>query len=196
MAFNRTDDPLTALATRRSASPRDLGPPVPNAAALARILTLASRTPDHGRLVPWRFVTVAADQRAALEQLWLAALADTGATDAATLRKACDFCHRAGALVVLLAAPVADHKIPVWEQHLTVGAVGMNLLHAAHAHGYVGGWVTGWAATSPRIVRAFCAPGESIAGFFFLGTPNAPLTERPRPALDEVCRAWAPDLPE
>ena len=50
---------------------------------------------------------------------------------------------------MLVSAPVPDHKIPVWEQELSCGAAGMNLLLAAHALGYVGGWVTGWQAYSP-----------------------------------------------
>ena len=48
-----------------------------------------------------------------------------------------EFAHYAE-LVVLISAPVADHKIPVWEQELSCGAAGMNLLLAAHALGYVG----------------------------------------------------------
>jgi nitroreductase len=94
--------------------------------------------------------------------------------------------------VVLVAAPVTDHKIPVWEQELSVGAAGMNLLMAVHALGYVGGWVTGWRAYSERVRSAFCAPGERIAGFIFIGHPERPLEERPRAALDEVARAWQP----
>ena len=47
-----------------------------------------------------------------------------------------EFAHYAGQLVVLISAPVEDHKIPVWEQELSCGAAGMNLLLAAHALGY------------------------------------------------------------
>ena len=72
-------------------------------------------------------------------------------------------------LVVLVSAPVEDHKIPVWEQELSCGAAAMNLLLAAHALGYVAGWVTGWRAYSERVRRAFCEPGERIAGFIFIG---------------------------
>jgi nitroreductase len=68
----------------------------------------------------------------------------------------------------------------------------MNLLTAAHAMGYVGGWITGWAAYSEQVRAAFCGPGERIAGFIFLGSPGVELQERPRPDLSDVARAWIP----
>jgi nitroreductase len=70
----------------------------------------------------------------------------------------------------------------------------MNLLHAAHALGYVGGWITGWQAYSPRVTRAFCGEEERIAGFIFLGTPANPLEERPRPALADHVQLWRPPV--
>jgi nitroreductase len=68
----------------------------------------------------------------------------------------------------------------------------MNLLTATHALGYAAGWVTGWAAFSETVRRAFAADNEVIAGFIFIGTPAAELEERPRPVLDEVVRTWVP----
>lgn len=158
-----------------------------------RILTIAARTPDHGKLHPWRFVTVAPEQRDAFEVLLREALAaeDPSAT-AAHHEKEREFAHYAGQLVVLVAAPVADHKIPVWEQELSCGAAAMNLLLAAHALGYVGGWVTGWRTYSEHVKRAFCAPGERIAGFIFIGHPAHELEDRTRATLDEVWRPWTP----
>ena len=66
----------------------------------------------------------------------------------------------------------------------------MNLLLGAHALGYVAGWVTGWRAYSPMVNAAFCAPGERIAGFIFIGHPARELEDRPRPPLNEVVRKW------
>lgn len=181
------------LETRRSGKPRDLVGPGPTATEMDRILTIAARVPDHGKLHPWRFVTVADDQRDALALLFREALAkeDEGALPAKH-EKVDEFAHYAGQLVVLVSAPVADHKIPLWEQELSCGAVAMNLLLAAHALGYVAGWVTGWYAYSDHVRRAFCGDGERIGGFIFIGHAAYDLEERPRPALAEVCRAWDP----
>jgi nitroreductase len=106
--------------------------------------------------------------------------------------KAEQFAHYAGALVVLVSAPVEDHKIPVWEQQLSCGAAGMNLLLAAHSLGYVAGWITGWQAYSEHVRAAFCEPGERIAGFIFIGHSGTELLERPRPDLAAVHRRWSP----
>ena len=103
-----------------------------------------------------------------------------------------DFAHQGGALVVLISSPVESHKIPLWEQELSCGAAGMNLLLAAHALGFVAGWLTGWRAYSDIVRAAFCAPGERIAGFIFIGSPGREIEERPRPALADVVRRWAP----
>jgi len=66
------------------------------------------------------------------------------------------------------------------------------LLLAAHALGYVAGWVTGWRAYSPKVNAAFCAPGERIAGFIFIGHAARELEERERPTFVEVVREWHP----
>ena len=184
---------LSLLETRRSGKPRELVGPGPTAAELDRMLAIAARTPDHGTLTPWRFVTVGADQRGAFEALLQEALAaDEPDAPAAKREKEHAFAHYEGALVVLISAPVADHKIPVWEQSLSCGAAGMNLLLAAHALGYTAGWVTGWRAYSQRVTAALCAPGERIAGFIFIGRPMRELEDRPRPALADVVRRWQP----
>jgi nitroreductase len=191
--LNDRSTALTLLETRRSAKPRDLVGPAPTLEEMARILNIAARIPDHGKLSPWRFITVAADQRDALASLLHRALVeeDPEAT-AAHHEKADQFAHYAGALVVLVSAPVEDHKIPVWEQILSCGAAGMNMLLGAHALGYVAGWVTGWQAYSERVRAAFCGPGERIAGFIFIGHPGVELVERPRPPLETVSHPWSP----
>jgi len=191
--LNDRSSALSLLETRRSAKPRELVGPGPSAEELEHILTIAARIPDHGQLHPWRFVTVAEDQRDAFAELLQQALREENpeATDVRRQKEE-NFAHYAGQLVVLVSAPVENHKIPVWEQQLSAGAAGMNLLSAAHALGYVAGWVTGWRAYSERVRAAFCGPGERIAGFIFIGQPARDLEERQRPSLSEVCRPWQP----
>jgi len=191
--LNDRSSALSLLETRRSGKPRDLVAPGPTSEELDRILNIAVRTPDHGKLSPWRLVVVDRKQRQALADLLARALPehDPEAT-AAHYAKALEFAHQAPVMIVLISAPIRDHKIPVWEQQLSCGAVGMNLLHGAHALGYVGGWITGWQAYSERVRAAFCEEGERIAGFIFLGTPARELEERPRPALTDLVRYWLP----
>lgn len=189
--LNDLSSTLALLETRRSGKPREMVAPGPDAAQLERILAIAARTPDHGKLFPWRFVVVETSERQALADLLARALplADPDASGA-HYAKALEFAYQAPALVVLVSAPLAGHKIPLWEQQLSVGAVAMNLLTATHALGFVGGWITGWMAYSDLVREAFCAPGERIAGFMFLGSPARPLDERPRPELAAIVRRW------
>lgn len=190
--FNDTSSLLAHLATRRSGKARDMVAPGPDAAALRRIIELALRTPDHGKLAPWRIVTVADDQRAhfaaLLKDAWVKENPGAAGMDLSALDQ---FAHQAPTLLVLISTPVPGAKIPVWEQKMSAGAVGMNLLHAAHAHGFVGSWLTGWAAYSADVAAAFGAgDGDTIVGYFFFGTAGAPLSERPRPEYDAVVRQW------
>jgi len=191
--LNDLSSTLALLETRRSGRPHDMIGPGPSEAELGRILAIAARTPDHGKLFPWRYVIVAEDQRQALADLLARALPehDPQAT-AAHFAKALEFAHQAPSLVVVLSSPIEGHKIPLWEQQLSAGAAGMNLLLATHALGYVGGWLTGWAAYSEIVRAAFCAPGERIVGFFFLGSPGHELEERPRAPLATLVRHWTP----
>lgn len=189
--LNDRTSPLSLLTTRRSGRPRDLVAPGPDAAQIDQILTIAARTPDHGKIAPWRFVVVGAEQRDALAQriatAYRAERPQAAATEIAALEQ---FAHQAPALIVLLFSPRTESHIPLWEQELSVGAVGMNLLHATHALGFAGGWLTGWPSYSDAVRDAFGAEPERIAGFFFLGTPSRPLEERPRPDLHSLITKW------
>jgi len=193
MILNDRSSALSLLQSRRSGRPREMITPGPSEQELAQILTIAVRTPDHGKLSPWRLVTVERQQRQALADLLTRALPEHDPeASPAHYAKALEFAHQAPTLVVLVSAAIEGHKIPVWEQQLSCGAVAMNLLLGAHALGYVGGWITGWAAYSEMVRAAFCADGERIAGFIFLGTPGNALEDRPRPSLNDVVRKWDP----
>ena len=187
--FNDLSSLPAYLASRRSGKPRDMMAPGPDAATLDAILALAARTPDHGKLFPWRFVKIVdRDALAALaERAFLAA--NPGARSA-QIEAAVAGIRHTPTLVVMLYAPQESAKIPEWEQQLSVGAVGMNLLHAANAHGFVASWITGWAAYDPVVTAELCEGRERIAGFFFIGTPGQALEERPRPDMDAVVRTF------
>jgi nitroreductase len=189
--FNDTSSPAALLATRRSGKPRDMAAPGPDAAQLRAIMEVAIRTPDHGKLAPWRFVIVPAERRDAFaEMLRQAYLEDRPQAGRLELEAIEQFAHQAPTLVVALSAPAHASQIPIWEQELSAGAACMNLLLAVHAAGFVGGWLSGWATYSTAVRNAFGGEGERIAGFIFIGSPTRPLEERPRPDYDAVVRDW------
>jgi nitroreductase len=190
--FNDRSSLPAFFATRRSGKPRDMVAPGPDAAQLRRILAAAMRVPDHGKLAPWRFVVVGPEQRdafaALLHRAYRETRSDPGKQELASIE---EFARQAPGLVVVISCPDPASAIPVWEQELSAGAACMNLLAAATAEGFVGGWLTGWAAYS-ETVRAAFAPAGRIAGFVFIGTPARELQERPRPEYDTVVANWNP----
>jgi len=189
--FNDTTTPLSLLATRRSGKPRDLVAPGPDADQLDAMIEIAARTPDHGKLAPWRFVIVPADRRdrlaAVITTAYRAERPDAAAIEIQSFEQ---FAHQAPTLVVVLSSPRLESHIPLWEQELSAGAACMNLLHAAHAMGFAAGWLTGWAAYSDAVRDAFGAAPERIVGFVFIGSPAKQLEERPRPDLGKIISIW------
>jgi len=192
--FNDRSSLLAFLKTRRSGKPRELVAPGPSEAELRQIIEMASRTPDHGKLNPWRFIHVPRSRRddfAALVQR--ASLIEDPDPAPGRIEANEQFAHQAPELIVVIFSPVSGTKIPLWEQELSCGAACMNLLIAAAAFGYAGGWITGWPTYSEEIRREFASGNEKLAGFFFIGTPGRPLEERPRPAFEEVASTWQPN---
>lgn len=192
MDFNDRSTPLAHLRTRRSGRARDMVSPGPDAQILRDIVALAARTPDHGKLAPWRFVVIPGDARDAFAALLVDAYrAEKPAATRLEIEAMEQFARQAPTLVAVLSTPKRESHIPLWEQQLSAGAVCMNLEHAAHAHGYVACWLTGWAAYS-ALVRAALGgrEGDAIAGFVFIGTPSRALDERPRPDLDAIMGEW------
>jgi len=191
--FNDPSSLLAFYTTRRSARPRDLVEPGPSPDELRQIVAIAARTPDHGKLHPWRFVHVPRERRADFASLLHRAYASDNPSPGRLEVEANErFAHQAPELIVVLFAPRTEAKIPLWEQELSCGAACMNLLAGAAALGYAAGWVTGWATYSPEMRAAFAEGEERIAGFVFIGTQGTPLEERVRPALEEVWSEWVP----
>ena len=189
--FNDLSSPLALLHSRRSARPRDLVAPGPDAGQLREILSLATRVPDHGKLHPWRFVHVPRERRTDFAALLDRAYRDGNPAPGRLELEANErFAHQAPELIVALSSPAEGHKIPVWEQELSCGAACFNLELAAIASGFAAGWVTGWAAYSPIVLEAFGRPPERIAGFLFLGTNGAEMEDRARPEFDAVVSEW------
>jgi nitroreductase len=188
--LNDRSTPLALLATRRSGRPRDMAPPGPNADELAQILSIAARTPDHGKLHPWRFIHVPQARRGPSPTCSSPPTARAGRADRG--QRGGDHPARLPGPRIggALFSPKPSAKIPLWEQQLSCGAACMNLEHAAHALGYAAGWITGWAAYSDIVRNAFGAEPERIAGFFYIGTPGMPLEERVRPDLSRVVSIW------
>ena len=169
------------LAVRRSAPAQALTGPGPSGAEIERILTLGARSPDHGKLFPWRFVVMGPESRAALAEA-LTPHAERQA-EPGKARKVLSKLTAAPVTILVVSTPVEGAK-PVWEQQLSAGAVCMNLEHAANAFGYSASWITDWYSYDPQALELLgVTSGEQVAGFIHIGTLPEPPLERPRPDL-------------
>ena len=176
---------LARLARRRSAPAQSLTSPGPDAAQLARLLEVAARTPDHGKLFPWRFVIIEGEAKARLVER-LRPLAADQADPVKAANVLAKLAHPP--LTVLVISRVTEgHKVPVWEQQLSAGAVCMNLEHAADAMGFSASWITDWYSYEPRAVELLgLTAGEKVAGFVHIGTLTEPPLERARPVVADI----------
>ncbi|WP_300517367.1 nitroreductase family protein [Aliiroseovarius sp.] len=175
---------LDFLLTRRSRPAKTLTAPAPTRDQLMPLLEAAARTPDHGKLEPWRFIVL---EKAALTRM--AALvgprAEALGIPEDKLAKAHAQFADADLAVAVISAPVDSAKVPRIEQVYSAGAACLALLNAALAAGWGANWLSGWPSHDRSFVTEALdlADHESIAGFIHIGTETVAPPERPRPDL-------------
>lgn len=178
----KPDPAATAfLRTRRSRPAKTLTLPVPTREELMPLLDTAARTPDHGMLVPWRFIVVGPDAMPRLADLAdaRAVALDLDAEKRAKGRGQFDLGHLA---VIVVASPKPSDKIPEIEQTLSAGAVCLSLLNAALAEGWGASWISGWVSHDRGFADGLgLGAAEWIAGIVHIGTEGAVPADRPRP---------------
>ncbi|TCO73951.1 nitroreductase family protein [Rhodovulum euryhalinum] len=180
-------DVLDFLLTRRSRPAKTLRPPAPTREALIPILTAAARSPDHGKLEPWRFIVLEAPALRRLAALVRQRGAALGQTREA-IDKAASAYEDSPLAVAVISAPKPSDKIPEIEQVYSAGAVCLALLNAALASGWGANWLSGW----PAHDAGFAGEGlglaahERVAGVIHIGTETAAPPDRPRPDLDTI----------
>lgn len=183
---------LHALDARRSVPAKQLGEPGPDAATLMRMLTSAVRVPDHGKLVPYRFLRLAGDARHSLGAfLAERALQRDPQVSPAQLDKDRQRFSHAPLIITVIASPRPSPKVPEAEQLMTAGCVCFALLQAAQALGFGAQWLTAWMAFDPAVhAHLGLAEGEQIAGFIHIGTPKTEVPERERPDPATLLQDW------
>jgi nitroreductase len=179
---------LELLKTRRSVKAMELSGPGPTAEELETLLTVASRVPDHGKLVPWRFIVFEGQAR---ERAGEAIASISREQHPELTPEQLEFerkrLMRAPLVIAVVSRAGAHVKIPEWEQVLSSGAAAMSLVLAAHALGYAASWITEWYAYDRRVLAALgLKPEEKIAGFVHIGRAAKPPEDRPRPELESI----------
>lgn len=184
-------DPLPA---RRSVSVHQLGEPGPDPDQLLAMLRAAVRVPDHGKLVPWRFLRIAGAARHALGDALAtrARVRDPAVGEAVIEKDRGRFCH-APVVVAVIARLTPNPKVPEIEQLLSGGCVCFALLQAAQVQGFGAQWLTSWAAYDRQIAGLLgLDEHERVIGFVHIGTPKDMPRERERPDPATLLSDWTP----
>lgn len=184
---------LDFLQTRRSRPAKTLGLPVPDRAALMPLLKAAARSPDHGKLEPWRFIVIERGAMARIAEAAQSRGAALGLHPDQIAKGRSQFDEGNLAIAVIEVQKPSD-KIPPIEQTYAAGAVCLALLNAALAAGWGANWLSGWASHDRGFMReAFGLTDlERIAGIIHIGTETTAPPERPRPDLESIT-TWISD---
>ena len=178
---------LDFLLTRRSRPAKTLSTPVPSPEQLRPLLQAAARTPDHGKLEPWRFVVIAKEAMPRLAEH--AARRGTAlGLDEEQIAKGRSQFDQGHLAVAVIEVQKPSEKIPTIEQTYSAGAVCLALLNAALAAGWGANWLTGWPSHDRGFMRDALGleDHERIAGFIHIATETSAPPERPRPDLDTI----------
>ena len=177
---------------RQSTPAKALAEPAPDARQLRQILKTALTAPDHGRLHPYRFISIRGDALHKLSEIFgEATLRREPDVDAAYLKKQKDKPLRSPLIVVVVAQLIDSPKIPEIEQLLSAGAAAHNVLLAANALGFGSIWLTGANAYDDYVRGELGLDGnERIVGFIYIGTPTIELPPRPIPEVSTHHSEW------
>lgn len=180
---------------RQTILPKRLIEPGPDAEQLDLILRAAAAAPDHGELLPWRFVLIPQEARGRLADAFAASLLERD--DAATPEQVGQARAKAFRAPVLMLAVVrtgsVNAEIPSSERLLSAGCAIQNMLLMATALGFGSALTSGRALRSPGLEALFSLqPGEAAVCFLSLGTAESRRRARPRPEPGRYVSVLAP----
>jgi nitroreductase len=174
------------IQARCTVLPRRLAAPGPDPSQLELILGAAAAAPDHGELVPWRFVLIPESARAALGAVFEQSLLERDpAATAQQCGQAREKAFRAPVLLLAIARLGGGNEaILAAERLVSAGCAVQNMLLMATALGFGSALTSGKALQSAGLRRLFSLqPQEQPLCFLSLGTALSRRPRRARPAL-------------
>jgi nitroreductase len=167
-------------------SPKRLGSPGPDEKQKQQILLAANAAPDHGRMMPWRFIEISKGSRSALGDVFYQCLLDRDLkATPIQLQEARDKALR-GPLLLLAVLNYADdtNEVSKDEKLISLGCAVQNILLSAYALGFGSGLSSGKALQSQRMRDLFkLGKQEDPICFITIGTVTKNKLGRPRPSL-------------
>ncbi|MDH5354434.1 MAG: nitroreductase [Gammaproteobacteria bacterium] len=183
---------LLQLLKRHSTPAKVLAEPAPDDEQLRQILEIAMHAPDHGRIYPYRFITIRGDARHELSRVFGEAVKRRDPDVSSDyLKKQMDKPLRSPLIVVVIASLIESPKIPEIEQMLCAGAAAHNILLASNAMGFGSIWLTGDNAYDTHVESALGLAGnEQIIGFIYLGSEEKELPSPQKPGVSDRISQW------
>jgi len=175
------------LLSRRSRPAKTLVGPGPTDEELKILLRAAARTPDHGKLEPWRFIVFQGDALSRLVNLIVKRGTELE-LEPEKINKTCTALKTGAVMIAVVSSPKQSNKIPEMEQILSSGAVCLSLLNAALASGWGANWLTDWISTDKEFLKQGIdlTDSEFVAGYIHIGAESIVPPERPRPNMEEI----------
>jgi nitroreductase len=177
---------ITLITSRQNILPKRLAEPGPTTEQVNEMFRCAAAAPDHGIVMPWRFVLVPRDKRVVLANVFGQSLKerDAGAT-AEQIEQAREKASRAPFLALAIARLGAcEPDIDPLERMVSVGAAIQNFLLCAHSMGFGSSLTSGQAMRSDALRHLFqLSEGEHAICSINVGTAAKRKPSRLRPEV-------------
>lgn len=177
---------LTLISTRQNILPKRLAAPGPSVAQVHDMFLAAAAAPDHGVVMPWRFVLVPEDKRCVLADVFGQALRERDASATPEqVEQAREKAFRAPFLTLAIARlGPCEPDIDPLERMVSVGAAIQNFLLCAHSMGFGSSLTSGQAMRSTALRQLFAlTDGEQAVCCINVGTVIKRKPARLRPAV-------------
>ena len=175
---------------RRSVLARKMSPQQIKENDLNQIIQAGIRVPDHGALNPWKLVIIQGEKLTIVDKEIILSeyIKKNPNSDKNFQEIESKRLQRAGAVIAVLSTPVDHPSIPLWEMHLSSGAVCMNLLSCAQSLGYAAQWLTEWYSYNDKMLTYLGGRVgiDKISGFIYIGHKIEEPKERKRPNPADV----------
>lgn len=184
------------MQSRQTILPKRLEAPGPDAAQMDLLLGAAASAPDHGQLLPWRFVIVPTEARGCLGVAFAESLRQRDPkASPEQLAQAEEKAHRAPVLVLIVVdTECGDVTIPPHERILSAGCAVQNMLLMATAMGYGSALTSGKALGAAPFRQLFrLAPSELALCFMSVGTATSRKPARLRPTMPDYVSVLDPE---
>lgn len=154
---------------------------------IEKLLDAGNRAPNHYKVRPWRFMVLTGNARNKLGDVMAASQQERmPETPAEGLDKTRALPLRAPVMIAVGVDKPTEPKVLELENYAAVSAACQNILLAAHALGLGAIWRTGdWSRDEKVKVFLGFEADQHIAGFIYVGYPEAESEPKPRPTYED-----------